>query len=104
MIEAAREEKQMDLGKIVADRLVRLKGLDSTALESLPPHTTEALTSKVTVTQYHEAHWTGKRKVVVQASRSRWLGTLDDVEVDGFVVAPDGTRRPLTEEEKWPYL
>jgi len=94
----------VNLRKIVAERLVRLKALDSMELESLPSHTTEALAAKITVTQYHEVDGPGEHKIVVQASQPRWLGIMDDVEVDGFVVAPDGTKRPLGEEEKWPYL
>jgi hypothetical protein len=95
----------MDMRSIVAGRVAKLQELDAAALRSLPAHSKENLPSnhKIVVSQYHEVAETGEHWIVVQGIQDRWLGLSTAIEVDGFVVESDGTRRPLTEPEKWPY-
>lgn len=91
--------------EVVADRLKKLQQLDLTAVKSLPAQTKEILSSlgNVTLAQYHDVTTRGEHRVVVQAVRPRWFGLFTAIEVDGFVVVPDGTRRPLAEQERWPF-
>jgi hypothetical protein len=96
----------MDMRAIVTDRVANLRKLDVAALKALPPQSTEVLSSeeKVTLAQYHEISESGEHKIIVQITRSRWLGLSTAIEVEGFVVVADGTRRPLADQEKWDYL
>lgn len=92
--------------EVVAERLRSLQQLDLGAVKALPAQTKETAPSslgKVEIVQYHDTGKTGEHMVVVQALRRRWLGLSTAIEVDGFVVAPDGSRRPLTEQEKWAF-
>jgi hypothetical protein len=90
---------------LVADRVKALQQLDFDAIKALPAQKKETAPSlgTVEVIQYHEVGKTGEHLVVVQALRQRWLGLSTAIEVDGFVMAPDGTRRPLAEQERWPF-
>jgi hypothetical protein len=90
---------------LVADRVKTLRQLDFDAIKALPPQKKETALSlgKVEVIQYHDVVKTGEHLVVVQALRPRWLGLFTAIEVDGFVMAPDGTSRPLAEQERWPF-
>lgn len=45
----------------------------------------------------------GQHIVVVQAVRDSWLGMAYAVQLDGFAIEADGTRRELAENEKWEY-
>lgn len=96
----------LDMREAVAERVRKLRQLDIEAVKLLPPESQEHLSSlgNVTVTEYHEAMETGEHRVVVQAIRPRWLGISTAIEVDGFVIAGDGTKRPLVDREKWPFL
>lgn len=95
----------MDMRSIVTGRVAKLQELDAVALRSLPAHSKETVPSnrKIVVSQYHEVTETGEHRIVVQVIQDRWLGLSTAIEVDGFVLEADGTRRPLTETEKWPY-
>lgn len=92
--------------ELVADRIEALQRLDLASIKSLPARTREVLStrSKIAVIRHHDVTETGDHRVVVQAVRQRWLGLFTAIEVDGFVAAPDGTRRPLAEKEKWPFI
>lgn len=96
----------MDMRVIIAERIDKLQKLDIATLQSLPPHSQETLLSevKIAISQYHEISDAGEHKVIVQAIRPKWLGLSTAIEVDGFVCSSDGTRRPLSEKEKWAYL
>jgi hypothetical protein len=96
----------MAMREVVEDRLKVLGQLDFDAIKALPAQKRETAPSlgKVEVIQYHDVANTGEHLVVVQALRSRWLGLSTAIEVDGFVMAPDGTKRPLVEQEKWPFM
>lgn len=91
--------------EMVAERLRSLQQLDLGAIKALPAQTKETAPSlgKVEIVQYHDTGKAGEHMVIVQALRQRWLGLSTAIEVDGFVVAPDGTRRPLSEQEKWAF-
>jgi hypothetical protein len=43
---------------------------------------------------------TGELRVAVQRYRHRFLG-MGEMTADGFVAAPDGSTRPLTDQDKW---
>ncbi len=90
---------------VVADRVKALQQLDFDTIKRLPAQKKETAPSlgKVEITQYHDVVNAGEHLVVVQALRPRWLGLFTAIEVDGFVMAPDGTKRPLAEREKWPF-
>jgi hypothetical protein len=96
----------MALREVVTDRVRALEQLGLAAIKTLPAQKKEAVPSlgKVEIIQYHDVGKTGEHIVVVQGLRQRWLGLSTAIEVDGFVVAPDDTRRPLAEEEKWPFI
>jgi hypothetical protein len=96
----------IDMGAMVIERVDRLQKLDMETLYSLPEHSQETVSSgaKVTVSQYHEISEAGEHKLVVQALRPKWFGMFTAIKVEGFVVAKDGAKRPLTEQEKWAYL
>jgi len=96
----------MDMRTIVADRIANLQKLDVAALRALPTHSKEVLSSEenVALSQYHDVSDAGEHKIVVQVTRPRWLGLSTAIEVDGFVTTTDGTKRPLTDREKWAYL
>ena len=96
----------LDLREAVAERVRQLRQLDTEAVKLLPPESQEHLSSlgNVTVTAYHDATEAGEHRVVVQAVRPRWLGISTAIEVDGFVIVADGTKRPLADREKWPFL
>jgi hypothetical protein len=96
----------MDMRAMVIERVARLQKLDIETLCSLPEHSQEIVSpeEKVTVSQYHEVSEAGEHKLVVQALRPKWFGMFTAIQVEGFVVSKDGTKRPLTEKEKWPYL
>jgi hypothetical protein len=93
------------MSEVVADRVKALQQLDFDAIRALPAQKKETAPSlgKVEVIQYHDVVNAGDHLVVVQALRPRWLGLFTAIEVGGFVMAPDGTRRPLAEQEKWPF-
>jgi hypothetical protein len=96
----------MALREVVTDRVRALEQLGFAAIKTLPAQKKETVPSlgKVEIIQYHDVGKTGEHIVVVQGLRQRWLGLSTAIEVDGFVVAPDGTRRPLAEQEKWPFI
>ena len=91
--------------QVVADRIKVLQQLDVHAIKALPAQREETSLSlgKVRVIQYHDVDKTGEHMVVVQALRPRWLGLFTAIEVDGFVMTADGAKRPLAEQEKWPF-
>ena len=90
---------------VVADRVKALQQLDFGAIKALPGQSKESVPSlgKIAIIRYHEVAKTGEHLVVVQALRQRWFGLSTAIEVDGFVVGPDGARRPMAEQEKWPF-
>jgi hypothetical protein len=100
-----RREMDMAMRGVVADRVKALQQLDLSALKALPAQMKEAVPSlgKVQIIQYHEVTNTGEHMLVVQALRQRWLGLFTAIEVDGFVIVPDGTKRALLEQEKWAF-
>jgi len=89
---------------VVAGQVAALAQLDLASIEQLPP-VTEVVSSlnNATVTQYHALMSEGRHMVVVQAFRRRGLGMFSEIEVDGFVLESDGTKRPLAEPEKWDF-
>jgi len=93
------------LRETVRSRVEALQRLDSDAVGGLPAQQREDIPSlgKVAVVQYHDVTDGGDHRVVVQAARPRWFGIFTAIEVDGFVLEKDGTKRPLSEPEKWPY-
>lgn len=94
------------LRQFVVDRMEKLQQLDMSAVHSLPKWTSEELPpdKKTEVIQYHDVLESGEHMVVVQVLRNRWFGLSTATEVDGFVMSTDGTKRPLKEEETWPYI
>jgi hypothetical protein len=38
------------------------------------------------------------------SDEGRWGGIHTSIEVDGFVMSPDGRKRPLKEEETWQFI
>ncbi|HKW80317.1 MAG TPA: hypothetical protein VJQ49_04850 [Casimicrobiaceae bacterium] len=91
--------------ELVADRMKELRQLDFDAVKTLPAHMKMAAPplGKVKISQHHNVTKTGDHMVVVQAARERWLGIFTAIEVDGFVITSDGTRRALAEREKWDF-
>jgi hypothetical protein len=96
----------IDMREAVFERVKKLQQLDVEAVKMLPPQSQGRLPSLsgITVTEYHEVTEAGEHRVVVQAIRPRWFGISTSIEVDGFVIGGDGTKRPLADREKWPFL
>jgi hypothetical protein len=95
-----------DMREAVAERVAKLRQLDMAAIKLLPPVSQERPSSlgNVTIATHHDVTETGEHQVVVQAVKPRWFGISTAIEVDGFVIVGDGTKRPLAEPEKWPFL
>jgi hypothetical protein len=74
------------------------------ALASMEDHSAEELSEGISINLYHEALGSGAHKFVVQALKPRYLGLSTAIEVDGFVIEPNGAKRPLAEDETWKYL
>lgn len=91
------------LQELARERRATLSTLSDEAIMSLPPMLSETISAQqnVQVTQYHDVLAAGEHLVVVQASRERWFGLFTSIAVDGFALVPDGSRRELTEQEKW---
>ena len=95
-----------ELRSLVAARLKSLAGLSDAELRKLPATVIEkagdppSKVAQYTVAQYHDLLKNGEQMFVVQAGREGILG-LTAIEVDGFVLGPDGSRRPLSEKETW---
>ena len=91
---------------IVRARIVKLEALDDASLRTLPAlvEETEGTKPVITIFQYHDQSPNGEHTFVIQASHKRWLGMFTATEVDGFVISADGSRRGLTESEKWPFI
>lgn len=94
-----------DLSAIVNDRVERLRQLDVDSIRSLPELVIENVQANVSinVNQYHLVASSGEHLVIVQGGQDRWFGISTMIEVGGFAISADGTRRPLTEEERMPY-
>ena len=94
-----------DLRRTVAERVNKLRSLDHAGVQSLPSLVREVLLEgKIRIAQYHDVLSSGEHMVVVQALRDRLLGLSTAIEIDGFVVSNDGSRRALSDEETWPFL
>jgi|ERR1051325_1086270 hypothetical protein len=95
-----------DMRPIVRARITKLQALDDASLRTLPSLVEEIEESNpvITIFQYHDQSPNGEHTFVIQASRKRWLGMFTATEVDGFVITTDGSRRGLTESEKWPFI
>jgi hypothetical protein len=96
----------LELQKIVSERIADLRGYDVAAIHSLPPVLVQKVSAQgqILVNQYHDLNEAGEHRVIVQAGKRRWLGLFISTRVDGFVLAADGTKRPLKERETWPYI
>ena len=93
-----------ELRAIVLERLGRLAETDADTLLIMDGQSTETLADGISVSLYHETLENGAHKFVVQALKPRWFGLTTAIEVDGFVIEPNGERRTLVEEEMWTYL
>ena len=105
LLDGSKRHMDIAMRAVVAHRLKELQQLDPDAIKALPAQIkeTEPSLGKVEIIQHHEVVKTGEHYVVIQALRQRWLGLFRAIEVDGFVMTLAGTRRPLTEQEKWPF-
>lgn len=70
------------------------------AVPPMPRDVPEELRS-YTFTLMKDTLPTGEVRVAIQRYRSRLLGITAEVTANGFVVAPNGLTRPLSEQEIW---
>jgi hypothetical protein len=92
-----------EMRAVVVERVNVLQLLSFEAIKALPAQRKERL-GTIQITQYHDVLGTGEHVVVVQALQQRWLGIFTAIELDGFVTATDGSKRPPTEQERWPFM
>lgn len=94
-----------DLNLAVSDRVETLQQLDAEAIRSLPELVMDRLPpdGKIMISQYHIVSSSGEDLVIVQGGQDRWFGISTLIVVGGFAVSSNGTKRPLTDEEKFPY-
>jgi hypothetical protein len=90
---------------IVARRCAELRELDIEAIRALPGYSPDAsiYDDKVRCGVHHRSTPAGQHIVVAQAVRDSWFGMAYAVQLDGFAIEADGTRRELAENEKWEY-
>lgn len=89
---------------IANGRAAALRTLDDQAIRDLPKVASEVLSDGTAgVTTYHTVLASGEHQVVVQVTRDLLGGVLSAVQVAGFVLSSDGTRRDLREDETWEF-
>ena len=94
-----------ELRDLVTSRADELRRLPDAAVATLPVAAPETLPDgKTVVTVYCHSLPDGGYRVVVQGGRPLLFGMYTAIEVDGFVLLPNGTRRALTEEETWDFI
>ena len=89
----------------VRERLAKLRDLTYADVVAMPAFTSEELSiagKRVSMWISHDVLGETHHLVAIQAYRPWFLG-IGRMVVDGFVIAPDGHRRPLTVKEWAPF-
>ena len=91
---------------VVQRRAGELRGKAFTDLAALPEcdvGTVEILGKPVHLTVHRTTQQTGDVLIVVQAARDRYFGITTQIQVEGFVVRPNGETAVAREELLWDY-
>lgn len=89
----------------MGERLARLQATPVEDLLALPPVSSEDVLEqgkKYVLSVWHDVFPSGTHYIVVQLYRPWFLG-LGFMRATGFQITPAKERRPLTDEELWPY-
>jgi hypothetical protein len=104
----ASEDLKRSAAVFVADCLERLRKLPFAEISGWPDYPSPPPTPlevpeqlrRYTFTLMKDRLPSGEVRVAIQRYRYRFLG-IGDMKADGFVLAPDGATRPLSEQDIW---
>jgi hypothetical protein len=91
------------MNELLQAEFTRLSSLSFEEVQALPHFKKEdVVTAEGTFTLqwYHDTLPSGDHLVAIQAWRDGPLRLFNWVDAEGFVIGADGTKRPLTQEEK----
>jgi hypothetical protein len=102
-----KDSRTPEMLSVVAARIEPLRQLGPADIDALPRTAKEVVASprgRIAVHTYHDVLPGNGHLIVVQALRDHWFGITTAIQIDGFVLDSQGVRRPLSEEETWPFL